>query len=68
MVRRVTKDLRTGAVIDDDHKVLTIDNKYLTREIPQAPRDVRTIFYYPKSSTTDPDEATKGILCEDEAG
>ena len=51
IVRRVTKDLSTGAVIDDDHKVQTRDTKYLTREVPNAPRDVRTIFYYPKEKS-----------------
>ena len=48
VVRRVTKDLATGAVIDDDHKVTSRDTKYLNREMPLAPRNVRTIFYYPK--------------------
>ena len=49
VTRRVTKDLATGHVIDDDHKVSSRDLKYLTREVPNGPRDARTVFYYPKS-------------------
>ena len=46
VTRRVTKDLRTGDVIEDEYKLNKQDKKYLYRELPGAPRDIRTIFYY----------------------
>ena len=59
VTRRVTKDARTGDVIDDDYKPNTRTEKYLYRELPQAPRDIRTIFYY--ESSPDEDSADESV-------
>ena len=44
--RRVTKDVRTGDVIDDEYKLIKHNKKFLFRELPGAPRDISTVFYY----------------------
>ena len=46
VTRRVTKDAKTGDTIDDDFRVHTREEHYLYREVPKAPRDIRTLFYY----------------------
>ena len=46
ITRRVTKDLRSGAVIDDDYKYGERDDAYRLRPLPQM-ADIRTVFYYP---------------------
>ena len=48
VVRRTTKDLRTGDVIDDDFQIASRDADYVTRVIPKGPKDIRTVFYFPK--------------------
>ena len=44
-LRRLTKDLRTGDVIDDEYRLQERDKSWLFRHIPGAPRDLRTGFY-----------------------
>ena len=46
VTRRVTKDVRTGDVIDDEYKLTKHDKKFLFRELPGAPRDISIVFYY----------------------
>ena len=59
VTRRVTKDARTGDVIDDDYKPQKQTEKYLYRELPKAPRDIRTIFYY--EASPDEDSADESV-------
>ena len=44
--RRLTRDAITGEMIDDDYRYATRAEKYLVRELPRAPRSIRTEFYY----------------------
>ena len=46
VVRRCTSDLITGDVIDDDHKITTRTEEFKFRELPRAPRKIRTVWYY----------------------
>ena len=46
VTRRVTYDLYTKEVIDDEENPHEHENRYLYREIPGAPRDIRTIFHF----------------------
>ena len=58
VTRRVTKDLYTGEVIDDDFRVRHREDSYLFRELPlnRTRGDIRTIFYYlPSSDSIDSD-------------
>ena len=50
ITRRCTRDLKTGIVIDDDFKFQRTKPKHRIRELPKGPRDIRTIFYYPKET------------------
>ena len=45
-MRRLTKDLKTGDVIDDEYRLHERDNSWLFRHVPGGPRDLRTVFYY----------------------
>ena len=56
ITRRLTRDATTGEVIDDDFRYDKRTPKYLARELPKAPRSIRTTFYYVPAaevSTTD---------------
>ena len=46
ITRRLTRDATTGEVIDDDFRYDKRTPKYLARELPKAPRNIRTTFYY----------------------
>ena len=43
---RLTRDATTGEVIDDDFRYDKRTPKYLSRELPKAPRNIRTTLYY----------------------
>jgi len=44
--RRVTYDLHTKEIIDDETTPHEHENKFLYREVPGAPRDIMTVFHF----------------------
>ena len=44
--RRTTLDALTGDELESDFKIQSRTQKYLVRELPHGPRDIRTEFYY----------------------
>ena len=46
ITRRLTRDATTGEVIDDDFRYDKRTSKYLSRELPKAPRNIRTLVLH----------------------
>jgi len=61
VVRRVTSDLVSGDVIDDDHKITQRDDSYKFRELPKGPRKIRTIWYFDENHEDTASDENQGF-------